>query len=518
MEKRFRIILDRAPQNGGEPEAEGDNAAEGEVYVESPEELERKTIEFQKILEVPKEERDRVQRMQVIDRAAAAIAAARSIIAQNPPKRLEEDGDRKGSAISSDSGGGIRSQNGGKPSQNSYTRQTRPSRIETPGPDFWSWVPPPGDDSSLDDSNMSQTAQKPSSDANQMGIVLEKDASADTLKIPFESKLYESKITSSLPPLQSKLEREKTEKPITISENTASNKEHEIQFTEHAAEAARALEEIDEKPSHGTTPDGSRYWKDTGIEKRPDGVVCRWTLIRGVSADKAVEWEEKYWEAADDFGYKELGSEKSGRDAYGDVWHEYWRESLWEEGGLMHIEKTADKWGKKGEDDEWQEKWWEHYDASGKADKWAHKWCRINPNTQLEPGHAHVWHEKWGEKYDGHGGSDKYTDKWAERFEGDGWSKWGDKWDEHFDLNGNGVKQGETWWQGKYGESWNRTWGEQHNGSGWLHKYGRSSCGEHWDTHVQEDTWYQRYPHFGFMHCLENTVQLREVKKPSDSE
>lgn len=49
----------------------------------SLEEFGQKSEEFQKILEVPKEERDRVQRMQVIDRAAAAIAAARSILEEN---------------------------------------------------------------------------------------------------------------------------------------------------------------------------------------------------------------------------------------------------------------------------------------------------------------------------------------------------------------------------------------------------------------------------------------------------
>jgi hypothetical protein len=120
---------------------------------------------------------------------------------------------------------------------------------------------------------------------------------------------------------------------------------------------------------------------------------------------------------------------------------------------------------------------------------------------------------RWGEKYDGLGGSEKYTDKWAERSEGDGWSKWGDKWDEHFDLNGHGVKQGETWWAGKHGDRWNRTWGERHNGSGWVHKYGRSSSGEHWDTHAPQDTWYERFPHFGFYHCFENSPQLRSVKR-----
>lgn len=211
--------------------------------------------------------------------------------------------------------------------------------------------------------------------------------------------------------------------------------------------------------------------------------------------------------------------------------------------------------------DEWQEQWLEHYDSTGRADKWAHKWCSIDPETPLEAGHAHVWHERyqqillashsyinivqlmyvtpmrrlvytgdltiimflmiddrWGEKYDGQGGSTKYSDKWSERFEGDGWSKWGDKWDENFDVNGEGVKQGETWWEGKYGERWNRTWGEGHNSSGWVHKYGKSSSGEHWDTHVEQDTWYERYPHYGFYHCYENSAQLRQVEKPTEEE
>lgn len=52
---------------------------------EEEEELERKSNLFKKILEVPREERDRIQRLQVIDRAAAAIAAARALLKDNPP-------------------------------------------------------------------------------------------------------------------------------------------------------------------------------------------------------------------------------------------------------------------------------------------------------------------------------------------------------------------------------------------------------------------------------------------------
>lgn len=57
----------------------------------SEEVLEKKSEEFQKILETPKEQRDRIQRMQVIDRAAAAIAAARSIIKKKDSSQRKED-------------------------------------------------------------------------------------------------------------------------------------------------------------------------------------------------------------------------------------------------------------------------------------------------------------------------------------------------------------------------------------------------------------------------------------------
>lgn len=52
---------------------------------EGVEEVKKKSEEFEKILETPSEERDRIQRMQVIDRAAAAIAAARAILDEEGP-------------------------------------------------------------------------------------------------------------------------------------------------------------------------------------------------------------------------------------------------------------------------------------------------------------------------------------------------------------------------------------------------------------------------------------------------
>ncbi|KAK2986053.1 hypothetical protein RJ640_011494, partial [Escallonia rubra] len=499
----FQRIAEKAVDGSGD-------VAEGE---ESAEVLERRSSEFQKILEVSPEERDRVQRMQVIDRAAAAIAAARAILKESSPAAEAESGGESADLAAVERGD-VGVQQGGMQNGSTAVSQSEIAGIGAPGPNFWSWVPPQDSGSSDDEVDM-KSAANASPSPTPINPVMELEKSVDFLSIPFESKL-ESDHSPPLPPLQSLMEIAEVE-ASSPRETPHMEEENElgVNFSTHAAEAAHALEKVDEISSRGILPDGSRWWKEIGTEIRADGVVCRWTLTRGVSADKAVEWEEKYWEASDEFDYKELGSEKSGRDATGNVWREFWKESMYQNNGCVHLEKTADKWGKNGIGGEWHEKWWENYGA-GQAEKWAHKWCSIDPNTQLEAGHAHVWHERWGEKYDGQGGSTKYTDKWAERSEGDGWTKWGDKWDEHFNPEGQGVKQGETWWEGKYGERWNRTWGEGHNGSGWVHKYGKSSCGEHWDTHVEQDTWYERYPHYGFYHCFENSTQLREVKKPSE--
>ncbi|XP_050216597.1 protein LIKE EARLY STARVATION, chloroplastic [Mercurialis annua] len=471
--------------------------------------FEKKTEDFKKIVEYSKEERDRIQRMQVVDRAAAAIAAARAIIQETRPVNSDggDDDHLQSNSTQGTTDGSV------------FVSQSETSGNGAPGPDFWSWTPPP-DDRTQNDFDLMEV-KKPLKPLFPRSRVAVKDRSSSYLDIPLQSKLSPTGFNSSLPPLQSLMEVKK-EAVSESSLETPSLKEEEreldLVFMEHAIEAGYVLAtEEEDKACSGVEPDGSRWWKEKGIERRPDGVICRWTMLRGVSVDQDVEWQEKYWEAADAFGHKELGSEKSGRDATGNVWREYWKESMWQESGLVHFEKTADKWGKNGTGDEWQEKWWEHYDASNKAEKWAHKWCTIDPNTQLEAGHAHAWHERWGEKYDGYGGSIKYTDKWAERCEGDDWTKWGDKWDEHFDPNGHGVKQGETWWAGKHGERWNRTWGEQHNGSGWVHKYGKSSSGEHWDTHEEQETWYEKFPHYGFYHCFENSNILREVQVPSDS-
>ncbi|WVZ50826.1 hypothetical protein U9M48_002048 [Paspalum notatum var. saurae] len=443
----------------------------------------RRTARFEEMLRVPREERDRVQRHQVIDRAAAALAAAQAVLKEPPPAPSASPTPSPPPPATppqrAETGSAARGSDGGSrpaareplapleevPDSGGSSYKQSSSKLGTPGPDFWSWLPPVQDSSQpMETSTGLKPSKKLDSFSHQPDLLMEKEQSADYLSLPFET-------DRSFPPFQSFVDPDNVDSKADLAADTKET--FEVQFSKNAAEAARILSESNEKSSHGIHPDGSMWWKETGVEQRPDGVVCKWTVIRGVSADGAVEWEDKYWEASDRFDHKELGSEKSGRDAAGLY---LWGYAYGEDCGQVGTE------------------------------------C-LDPNTPLDAGHAHVWHERWGEKYDGFGGSTKYTDKWAERSEGDGWSKWGDKWDEHFDQNGHGTKQGETWWAGKYGDRWNRTWGEQHNGSGWVHKYGRSSSGEHWDTHVPQETWYERYPHFGFYHCFENSVQLRSVRK-----
>lgn len=162
--------------------------------------------------------------------------------------------------------------------------------------------------------------------------MVEKERPVGFLEIPLESLLIESTPTPPIPPLQSLVEVDKAEMETILNAAVAeADEKFEQTFSRLATEAAEALGKSNEASSdYGVNPDGSKWWKETGIEHRPDGVVCKWTLTRGVSADETVEWQDKFWEAADQYHYKELGAEKSGRDAFGNVWRENWKESMWQ--------------------------------------------------------------------------------------------------------------------------------------------------------------------------------------------
>lgn len=208
--------------------------------------------------------------------------------------------------------------------------QSETQRNGIPGPDFWLWTPPPDSDVPSDNVSGLQTATESSVLSALPNPVVERERSPQFLSIPFESSLSQSKYSPTLPPLQSSLDIKEREAPKSNIELTSLEEEQrrDAMFSGNAAEAANALNDMDKSSPSGVNPDGSRWWKETGVERRPDGVICKWTMTRGVTADKATEWQEKFWEASDVFGYKELGSEKSGRDAIGNVWREFWRESM----------------------------------------------------------------------------------------------------------------------------------------------------------------------------------------------
>ncbi|KAE9603508.1 hypothetical protein Lal_00001787 [Lupinus albus] len=252
----------------------------------------------------------------------------------------------------------------------------------------------------------------------------------------------------------------------------------------------------------GTNEDGSTWYRESAEELGENGFRCRWTRMGGQSHDGSSEWKETWWEKSDWTGYKELGVEKSGRNSEGDSWWETWQENLQQDewSNIARIERSAQKQAKSGtENAGWYEKWWEKYDAKGWTEKGAHKYGRLNEQS---------WWEKWGEHYDGRGSVLKWTDKWAETELG---TKWGDKWEERF-FKGIGSRHGETWHVSPSSERWSRTWGEEHFGNGKVHKYGNSTTSESWDIVVDEETYYDAEPHYGWADVVGDSIQLLSIQ------
>ncbi|GJN30206.1 hypothetical protein PR202_gb18495 [Eleusine coracana subsp. coracana] len=115
----------------------------------------------------------------------------------------------------------------------------------------------------------------------------------------------------------------------------------------------------------GTNEDGSTWFRESGEDRGENGYRCRWARMGGQSHDGSTEWTETWWEKSDWTGYKELGAEKSGKNAEGDSWWEKWKEVMYQ--------------------DEWR---WEKYDAKG----WTEK----------------GWSRTWGEEHFGNGKVHKY--------------------------------------------------------------------------------------------------------------
>ena len=260
----------------------------------------------------------------------------------------------------------------------------------------------------------------------------------------------------------------------------------------------------------GVGEDGLMWWRDSGTERGPNGLLTTWTHIRGVSADGKTEWAERWWNKADWSGMRESGAEKTGADAAGNVWFERWNEKFYtNDDGVDTIEQACEKRASQGST-EWEEKWTETHNKFGCCKRDAHKWCRVDNG-------AHAWNEKWGEEFDGWGGSTKYTDRWSENCDlgrgGKATAKWGDRWKQSFTADGMGHKEGATWGHGEDGaHGWEKCWGEEHNATGYVRKFGGTSDGsEHWDHWEKEDTWFEPRPNIDYAEKVRSSEHLLSI-------
>ncbi len=71
--------------------------------------------------------------------------------------------------------------------------------------------------------------------------------------------------------------------------------------------------------------------------------------------------------------------------------------------------------------------------------------------------------------------------------------------------------QGETWSVDGGGHRYQRWWGEDHYGDGWVRRHGHSTTGEHWDASERMDTYYNPIPHFDFRLAMGHSPKLRSL-------
>ncbi|KAG6435825.1 hypothetical protein SASPL_100703 [Salvia splendens] len=244
----------------------------------------------------------------------------------------------------------------------------------------------------------------------------------------------------------------------------------------------------------GTNEDGSTWYRESGEDLGDNGYRCRWSRMGGQSADTTSEWKETWWEKSDWTGYKELGVEKSGRNAEGDSWWETWREVLHQDewSNLARIERSAQKQAKSGTE---KAGWWEKYDAKGWTEKGAHKYGRLNEQS---------WWEKWGEHYDGRGLISGLRQKLEQNGEISGKKSFLlvlDRVKARLGMYLPLVIDGQ-----EHGEKSTSEMGTK------VHKYGKSTTGESWDIVVDEETYYEADPHYGWADVVGDSTQLLSIQ------
>ena len=385
-----------------------------------------------------------------------------------------------------------------------------------PGSDFWTWTPPE------DVTKSSSPASAPVPKLQRQTSKNVADAVAFAERVPEASLQLKFQSEEDLPTaLSMDFESELAMETVGATETSPLSETPTVEL-EESATAVRELGA--DGATQGTLENGARWWRESGEEELEGGKLCKWTLVRGASADGSVEWEEKWWTTSDAFNYREMGAIKSGRDGKGNVWQESWREQMTHDttsgfsNASKHIVRDANKWGKQADGTEWHEVWDENYWGDGQVKRTCTKKGAVGDGVTPEDGHGNRWTHKWGEEWDGRGGCVKWTDTFADRdvSEGGGPGRaWGEKWEERwgdYAHNGSAGNRTGSTWNDRDGYKFEKTWGEEHWHDGRVHKWGGTTDGsDGWDVWEDSAGWWERAPSFGWDEAVSHSPQLLSV-------
>ena len=420
---------------------------------------------------------------------ASTLAASSGVASPAMDGRVAEGGDVSGLKNAEK-----KASKGSKPKAESFS----------PGSDFWSWTPPEAADNAPTPKLQRLTEKRVSA-----AVAEAERAPEASLQLKFQSDL------ETPTELKLQFQSEVAAEPAPLGDTPVVELE----------ETATAVRELGaDGQTEGVLENGSRWWRESGEEELDGGKLCRWTLVRGASADGSVEWEEKWWETSDAFNYRELGAIKSGRDATGNVWQESWREQITHDtttgfsNSAKHIMREANKWGAQADGAEWHEVWDENYWGDGRVKRTCTKKGAIASGATPDDGHGNRWTHKWGEEWDGHGGCVKWNDSYADRDrseDGGSGRSWGERWEERwgkFAHNGSAGNRSGSTWDDRDGHKFEKTWGEEHWHDGRVHKWGSTTDGsDGWDTWEDSQGWWERAPSFGWDEAVSHSPQLLSV-------
>ena len=462
-----------------------------------------------------------------IERANAAMAAIKAMRDVGMKAQGEANGrgvtGRMANAATPNAGGvgGTvadveRHDHGGSRSREKESRGGKP-KAETfnPGSDFWTWTPP----EEKEKASGGKTTAAPTPELKRRTAKNVADAVAFAERAP-EASLQLKFQSEEDAPKALAIDFESDLVTATAEASPMSDTP-----TVELEESATAVRELGaDGATQGTLDNGSRWWRESGEEELEGGKLCKWTLVRGASADGSVEWEEKWWTTSDAFNYREMGAIKSGRDGKGNVWQESWREQMTHDtttgfsNASKHIVRDANKWGKQADGTEWHEVWDENYWGDGQVKRTCTKKGAVGDGVVPDDGHGNRWTHKWGEEWDGKGGCVKWTDTFADRdvSEGGGSGRaWGEKWEERwggYAHNGSAGNRSGSTWNDRDGYKFEKTWGEEHWHDGRVHKWGDTTNGsDKWDVWEDSAGWWERAPSFGWAEAVSHSPQLLAV-------